>query len=61
MTILYTSHQWMFITDTVDAVYRPDSWVPEALFDQLADMVRDLPTRSNLASHVIQATRIYLF
>ncbi|KAF8510422.1 Dopey, N-terminal-domain-containing protein [Hysterangium stoloniferum] len=36
-------HQWMFITDTVDAVYRPDSWVPEALLDQLAEIISDLP------------------
>lgn len=37
----------MFVTDTVDAVYRPDAWFPEALLDQLADFISDLPT-SNL-------------
>ncbi|KDQ15544.1 hypothetical protein BOTBODRAFT_65254 [Botryobasidium botryosum FD-172 SS1] len=36
-------HQWMFVTDTVDAVYRPDSWEPEALLDQLAEVIADLP------------------
>ncbi|KIM70102.1 hypothetical protein SCLCIDRAFT_1160646 [Scleroderma citrinum Foug A] len=36
-------HQWIFITDTVDAVYHPDSWTPEAMFDRLADKVVNLP------------------
>jgi len=36
-------HQWIFITDTVDAVYHPDSWTPEAVFDRLADKVVNLP------------------
>lgn len=34
----------MFVTDTVDAVYRPDACFPEALLDQLADIISDLPT-----------------
>ena len=34
----------MFVTDTVDAIYRPDAWIPEALLDQLADIISDLPT-----------------
>ncbi|KAL5535972.1 hypothetical protein ACEPAF_4066 [Sanghuangporus sanghuang] len=36
-------HQWIFITDTVDAIYRPDDWFPEAIMDQLSEMVGDLP------------------
>jgi hypothetical protein len=36
-------HQWMFVTDTVDAVFRPDEWSPEAMFDQLAEIVGSLP------------------
>ncbi|KAG1886069.1 Dopey, N-terminal-domain-containing protein [Suillus subluteus] len=36
-------HQWIFITDTVDAVFRPDDWSPESMFDQLADVVGSLP------------------
>ncbi|KAG8988872.1 hypothetical protein FRB90_002518 [Tulasnella sp. 427] len=36
-------HQWMFVTDTVDAVYRPEAWIPEAVMDQLAEIVVDLP------------------
>lgn len=33
----------MFVTDTVDAVFRPDDWHPEAMFDQLAEIVGSLP------------------
>ncbi|RDX51932.1 hypothetical protein OH76DRAFT_1400831 [Lentinus brumalis] len=36
-------HQWIFITDTVDAVYRPEEWYPEALLDRLAEVVGALP------------------
>jgi hypothetical protein len=35
-------HQWIFITDTVDAVYRPDTWFPQAFMDQLAEIAGDL-------------------
>ena len=34
----------MFVTDTVDAVYRPDDWQPQSLMDQLADTVANLPS-----------------
>ncbi|KIO22523.1 hypothetical protein M407DRAFT_9910, partial [Tulasnella calospora MUT 4182] len=37
------SHQWMFVTDTVDAVYRPEAWIPESVMDQLAEIIVDLP------------------
>lgn len=30
-------YEWLFITDTVDAVYRPQSWAPAALADELAE------------------------
>ncbi|KAJ7103154.1 Dopey, N-terminal-domain-containing protein, partial [Mycena belliarum] len=36
-------HQWIFITDTVDAIYRPDECFPEAMMDQLAEIVSSLP------------------
>jgi hypothetical protein len=36
-------HQWIFITDTVDAVFRPDDWSPESMFDRLAEVVGSLP------------------
>ena len=28
----------MFITDTVDSVYRPDDYLPEAMMDQLSEI-----------------------
>ncbi|CDO73123.1 hypothetical protein BN946_scf185007.g177 [Trametes cinnabarina] len=37
-------HQWIFITDTVDAIYRPDGWFPAALLDRLAEVVGALPS-----------------
>ncbi|KAF7303085.1 Dopey-N domain-containing protein [Mycena kentingensis (nom. inval.)] len=36
-------HQWIFITDTVDAIYRPDDCFPEAMLDQIAEIVGNLP------------------
>ncbi|EJD54553.1 hypothetical protein AURDEDRAFT_156337 [Auricularia subglabra TFB-10046 SS5] len=42
-TVEFQVHEWMFVTDTVDAVYRPDEWFPESLMDQLAEIVGDLP------------------
>ncbi|KAI0361079.1 hypothetical protein OH77DRAFT_1391372 [Trametes cingulata] len=42
-------HQWIFITDTVDAVYRPDDWFPEALLDRLAEVIGALPASESTA------------
>ncbi|CCM03665.1 uncharacterized protein FIBRA_05809 [Fibroporia radiculosa] len=36
-------YQWIFITDTVDAVYRPDDWFPDAMLDRLAEVTGSLP------------------
>ncbi|PCH34091.1 hypothetical protein WOLCODRAFT_61246 [Wolfiporia cocos MD-104 SS10] len=36
-------HQWIFITDTVDAVYRPDDWFPDSMLDRLAEVIGNLP------------------
>ena len=33
----------MFVTDTVDAIYRPNDWFPEAMMDQLAEIAGSLP------------------
>ncbi|RDA92653.1 hypothetical protein CP533_1456 [Ophiocordyceps camponoti-saundersi (nom. inval.)] len=30
-------HEWLFVTDTIDAVYRPATYQPVALVDELAD------------------------
>ncbi|KAF8473844.1 Dopey, N-terminal-domain-containing protein [Kalaharituber pfeilii] len=31
-------HEWLFITDTIEAVYRPPNWSPTALTDQVASV-----------------------
>ncbi|KAF8915027.1 Dopey, N-terminal-domain-containing protein [Mucidula mucida] len=36
-------HQWIFITDTVDAIYRPNDWAPSGMLDQLAEIVGSMP------------------
>ncbi|KAG2022683.1 hypothetical protein CC2G_000411 [Coprinopsis cinerea AmutBmut pab1-1] len=43
-------YQWIFVTDTIDAVYRPEEWFPEAMLDQLAEIAGSLPMDSNLDS-----------
>ncbi|PNP83044.1 hypothetical protein FNYG_03366 [Fusarium nygamai] len=30
-------HEWLFVTDTIDAVYRPSTYQPVALVDELSD------------------------
>ncbi len=42
--------QWIFITDTVDAIYRPDDYFPEAMMDQLADLAGSLPLADSRVS-----------
>ncbi|KAH8923425.1 hypothetical protein BT69DRAFT_1350163 [Atractiella rhizophila] len=32
-------HQWMFLTDTVDAVYPPSLWTPTAILDRLGEIL----------------------
>ncbi|BGP31712.1 hypothetical protein JCM10296v2_003486 [Rhodotorula toruloides] len=32
-------HEWMFVTDTVDAIYPPDSWVPQAIVDRIGEVI----------------------
>ncbi|KAL0951843.1 hypothetical protein HGRIS_008504 [Hohenbuehelia grisea] len=44
-------HQWIFITDTVDAIYRPDEYFPEAMMDQLADLAGSLPLSNSHESY----------
>lgn len=43
-------HQWIFITDTVDAIYRPEDWFPEAMLDQLAEIASSLPLVSSVSA-----------
>ncbi|GAA5921263.1 hypothetical protein JCM3775_002966 [Rhodotorula graminis] len=37
-------HEWMFVTDTVDAMYPPDPWLPQAIMDRLGDMLSNNST-----------------
>jgi hypothetical protein len=50
LTCKFYSHQWIFITDTVDAVYRPDNWFPEGMMDQLAEIAGNLPVGDSRVS-----------
>ncbi|GAA5884793.1 hypothetical protein JCM16303_007269 [Sporobolomyces ruberrimus] len=34
-------HEWMFVTDTVDAIYPPDAWLPQAIMDRLGEILSD--------------------
>jgi hypothetical protein len=47
-----SSHQWIFITDTVDAIYQPNNWAPEAMMDQLADVTGNLPIAVRLKEFI---------
>lgn len=31
----------MFVTDTVDAIYPPDAWIPQAIMDRLGEILTD--------------------
>ncbi|KAI0348103.1 hypothetical protein BDW22DRAFT_1350250 [Trametopsis cervina] len=42
-------HQWIFITDTVDAIFPPDRWIPIALLDRLAEVVVQQPSEGAAA------------
>lgn len=37
-------HEWIYITDTIDAVYQPSQWTPTALSDQVADALSSVGT-----------------
>ncbi|KXT16410.1 hypothetical protein AC579_5135 [Pseudocercospora musae] len=32
-------HEWLYISDTIDAVYQPEDWAPTALADQVAEVL----------------------
>lgn len=42
--------EWLFVTDTIDAVYRPPDWRPVALVDGLAETL-DATTAGTAAPH----------
>lgn len=48
----------MFVTDTVDAIYPPDGWSPQAVMDRLSIMISDHRAASDASSEVAQTTTI---
>ncbi|ODO06352.1 hypothetical protein L198_01584 [Cryptococcus wingfieldii CBS 7118] len=43
--LLVIHHQWMFVTDTTDAAYPPEEFVPESIMDRLADVLSELDNK----------------
>jgi hypothetical protein len=35
------SHQWMFVTDTTDAAYPPEDFLPESIMDRLSEILSE--------------------
>lgn len=50
-------HEWLFVTDTIEAVYRPNDWNPTALVDQVAS---ELPSSSSHGTIVENRRRPWL-
>lgn len=46
----FQMREWLFITDTIDAVYRPADWDPVALVDELAEDLDSKVSLSNSAT-----------
>lgn len=49
--------EWLFITDTIDAVYRPPSWEPVALVDELSEDLDSKDSVSQIAGTPIVNSR----
>lgn len=43
----------MFVTDTVDAIYPPDVWLPQAIMDRLGEILSD--AHGTASSNVFQS------
>ncbi|PWW78348.1 hypothetical protein C7212DRAFT_281404 [Tuber magnatum] len=50
-------HEWLFVTDTIEAVYRPNDWNPTALVDRVAS---ELPSSSSHGTMVENRRRPWL-
>lgn len=37
----FQPQEWLFVTDTVDAIYRPEDWEPTALIDEVAQTMME--------------------
>lgn len=47
-------HQWIFVTDTTDAAYPPDQYLPEALMDRLADILSEQASKSKPVENAVK-------
>ncbi|KAK8155564.1 Dopey, N-terminal-domain-containing protein [Phyllosticta citribraziliensis] len=44
-------HEWLYLTDTIDAVYRPDGdWTPVALVDELAESLQQAAAHASASA-----------
>ncbi|KAF2211131.1 hypothetical protein CERZMDRAFT_85681 [Cercospora zeae-maydis SCOH1-5] len=43
-------HEWLYITDTIDAVYQPINWTPTALSDQIADALNSANAEDSIST-----------
>ncbi len=41
-------HEWLFVTDTIDAVYRPSAYQPVALVDELSEELGSVTIASGI-------------
>lgn len=47
-------HEWLYLTDTIDAVYRPDGdWTPVALVDELAESLQQAAAHASASQDVV--------
>ena len=48
------SHEAWFVTDTVDAIYPPNNWLPQAIMDRLGEIIPN-PRKSNSTPFIYQS------
>ncbi len=51
----FQPQEWLFVTDTVDAIYRPEGWEPTALIDQVAQSMMEIAGTSKSATTPMSA------
>jgi hypothetical protein len=56
--IVDDSHEWMFVTDTTDAVYPPETWSPYAIMDRLSEILSRTALVSTTAFVCIRGNRV---
>ena len=48
----------MFVTDTVDAIYPPDNWLPQAIMDRLGELVNSNEKRASDSPLIARAPEL---